>query len=371
MYSTEYLPRINAISVVFEYDEPINNIVDIKLNSNNQLVVRFQDRNVFIDLPIPIQPNAPIKVASINQTAECICLNIALPSDSLGDVSEKTESFMDFSSSDLNQKWSCKDLKNKTPVNGTTSEFRLCCINCLQEVIGSRQHGRFFDMPSELWSEMMDFWHCHKPADTYIEKGSHRNYDGKLKPKGDDVIIGGYYFLLNPSSNFEVIGDDVKCQQCKQKLGSLDDNILKILKWNVCLKYGDTIENFPSYLYVYNMLLDKINLSAIRKFKVKSDSSKDYIFTWVMNIGVNASTEKGVLKNALKLFYYKDDISKFEIDNNESIELLNISDDVYKNFQDELSGINKILPISKKNITLKEGDNSKLFNIGFLAGFQH
>lgn len=368
MYFTEYLPRINSISVIVENNDPIGNLIDIRLSSRDQVLIKFHDNEISVNLPVKIKRDDKIRIANANQTADYLQLTIALTPHDSNDVSEKTESFMDFSSSNLVQKWSCKDLKTKTPQTDNKNNFKLTCLKCSHAIIDSKEYDRFFDMPSELWSEMMEFWHCHKPAEDPNEKDSHRNYNGNLKPGDNDVIIGSSYFLINKSKQLEISDQDVKCGLCKYNLGILDNSTLKLFKWNLALKYKENIETFPSYIYVYNLIVDKINLSAIRKFNVTSESRQDYMFIWIMNIGVDVSTENFVLNNSMKVFYYHDDIRGISKDD-ESIESVVLQDDVFNDFLKQLSKINNFIPNLKKTMTLKLDEEVKIFNVSFITGF--
>ena len=368
MYFTEYLPRLNSISVIVENNDPISKLVDIKLNNKNQVLIKFHDNEISVNLPVKVKRDDKIRITNANQTTDCLQLTIALTQYESKVVSEKTESFMDFSSSNLVLKWSCKDLKTKTPQTDSKNNFKLTCLRCSTVIIDSKEYDRFFDMPSELWSEMMEFWHCHKPMEDTNKKDTHRNYNGNLKPGDNDVIIGSSYFLMNKSKQVEISDQDVNCESCKYNLGILDNSILKIFKWNLALKYNDNIETFPSYIYVYNLIVDKINLSAIRKFNVTSESGQDYMFIWIMNIGVDVSTENFVLNNSMKTFYYHDDIRSISKDD-ESIECVVLQDNVFNDFLKELSKINNFIPNSKKTVTLKLGEEVKIFNVSFITGF--
>ncbi|CUM45584.1 unnamed protein product [Debaryomyces fabryi] len=367
MYFTEYLPRLRSISVIIETKCTINDLINIKLNSKNQLLIKFHDYETLVNLPVQVKNDGNIRIANAHKIEDCLQLTISLTTYDSIEISEKTESFMNFSSSNLVQKWSCKDLKAKTPQTNNKNNFKFTCLHCSHEIIDSQEYNRFLDMPSELWSEMMEFWHCHKPAGEHDHQDSHRNYNGSLKPGDTDVIIGSYYLLISRCAQVEISNQDIKCVSCKHNLGILDNSIMKVFKWNLALKYHNNIETFPSYIYVYNLIVDKINLSAIRKFNITSESRQDNIFIWIMNIGVDVSTENFVLNNSLKVFYYHDDIKGIS-NEDESIESLVLQDDVFNEFLKELSKINSFIPNLKKKMTLKVDEELRIFNVSFIAG---
>ena len=224
MYYTELLPRLNSLTVILDFSGDVKDIKGIRIDKND-LAISTEGSTLRIKLPIDGNHNvADMTISSLKYIDLCLRLSISFPGTKL---SEHTQSFMDFNHSNV-QKWSCSDLR-RTPQNAEKQNiFHFGCAYCDKNIINSKDCS-FFDMPSELWSEMMDF------------------------------------------------------------------------KYNLKLNYDTVLEQFPRYLYVYNCVLDKINLSACRTFVIKSDSKS--LFIWVLNIGLDISTETGVFKNALKLLY--------------------------------------------------------------------
>lgn len=298
MYYTELLPRLNSLTVILDFSGDVKDIKGIRIDKND-LAISTEGSKLRIKLPIDGNYNvADMTISSLKCIDLCLRLSISFPAAKL---SEHTQSFMDFNHSNV-QKWSCSDLR-RTPQNAEKQNiFHFSCSYCNRNIINSKDCS-FFDMPSELWSEMMDFWHCHKPHD-HGNHGEHQhttNQYEELKPKLMDVIIGGFYFLVDKAGGLKVEADQVYCPSCDAELGVLDKSSKKVFKYNLKLNYDSVLEQFPRYLYVYNCVLDKINLSACRTFVIKSDSKS--LFIWVLNIGLDISTETGVFKNALKLLY--------------------------------------------------------------------
>ena len=51
------------------------------------------------------------------------------------------------------------------PAASLSCETSVACRECQNIVVRSSSLATWKDLPSENWAEMMDFWHCHKPAD--------------------------------------------------------------------------------------------------------------------------------------------------------------------------------------------------------------
>lgn len=317
MYYTELLPRLNSLSVVLDFSEDVKDITALRIEDHDLLI------NTVLQsyrIKLPMEKNSrlnDLNISSLKCTDLCLRIALLFPAST---ASDHTQSFMDFNASDI-QKWSCSYLK-KTPQNSEKRNmFYFGCAACDKNIIDS-ESCKFFDMPSELWSEMMDFWHCHKPHDHGDHnEHQHTNKYEKLKPKDMEVIIGGYYLLVDKAGEIKVTGEQVCCPSCNASLGVLEgSNSKKLFKYNLTLNYNNQVENFPPVLHAYNSLLDRINLTACRKFNLKSDSHSVYI--WVLNIGLDITTESGYFKNALKLLYDVDGNQEHD-DNTEAVQLSN------------------------------------------------
>ncbi|EMG50707.1 hypothetical protein G210_1548 [Candida maltosa Xu316] len=194
MYFTEYLPRLNSISVII--DVPGNFVLTdiLKLGLVSPQTVNIQIKNedspISISLPIPI---SKLDIVGIKVANNTLAFSIKLM-----DIKHET---IPFTNQSIDQ-WSCKDL-DRTPQINHRHEFKFVCQNCSSLLIDSLNYN-FKDSPSELWYEMMDFWHCHKPENHEEHK---KNYKGDLKPDNNTVIVGGYYLLERHNQQVVVQGD--------------------------------------------------------------------------------------------------------------------------------------------------------------------
>lgn len=258
-------------------------------------------------------------------------------------------SFMDLARSGA-QLWSVSDLVAKTPKDeNNVNLFQFCCKKCNTAVVNSADR-KFIDMPSEFWQEMMDFWHCHKPHQHHHNENS-KDYNGTIKPRSGFVHIGSYYLLLEGTSS--------DCPKCGTSLGSLDNESVKLFKWNLCLKYDGNSELYPSFASVYYAILDKVNSSAIRKFTFKLSSS--VVNIWVLNLGLSVSvTNQPILTNSLKLFY----IDNADYDEDEVVELPEI---VFQSLIKELSSINSNMPRDCQTAEMSVDDTKRLYHVSYLV----
>lgn len=344
MYVAEYLPRLSQVSIKLEFPEDTKCITVLGIRRSNLFI---QAANTYT-IPLPIQQASSLeqaKIGAISIKNGIMSINLSVGSSG---AELEDSSFMSLSKSD-NQKWSVKDLVKKTPKDkNNINEFSFCCARCDEVIIESRTM-RFLDMPSEFWHEMMDFWHCHKPHEHY-HNDNDKNYNGKLVPAAGNVHIGSSYLLTTDRPT--------ECPKCGTTLGVKEDNCVRIYKWNVKLKYSSITETFPAYAFVFYTLLDKVNASAIRKLSLKSGSSS--LNVWVSNLGLNVSvTDTMVLTNALKILY---------MENPEKLEdeVLEVPQEVYTSFIEQLRYLNCKLPPGSNTSLISEKDALEIYYITYL-----
>lgn len=340
MYLCEYLPRLNAVSVTIDFKEDVKDITGLSIKGS--ALVLSTNKEYTVDLPVP---GVGLQLQNLKKADNnVLMISFKCPTKS------QSDNFMNLLE---NQLWSCKDLL-KTPKDVQNKNlFTFKCLDCKASIIDSTKMIKFSDLPSELWSEMMDFWHCHKP---HTHEPNSKNYNGEITPQLDLIIIGNYYLLVNKSQtvpSLKVDGNAVKCE-CGATVGETTATALKIFKWKLVLEYGTTTENYPPYLYVYNILLDKINLHATRKIVVNN-----YLI-WIFNIGIDATFEGVKLTNALKVLYCKTDDKVYE-------EQITVDQEVFEGFIKELETINKSFPAEGRLVQMKEDETLVNYNISYLG----
>lgn len=347
MYFTEYLPRLNSISVVLDVSDNIllEDILGVSLSSPQELSIQLKQSSSLIKINLPI----PIK--------ELIISGVRLSNNTLSfsiKISELSQQCVSFTDQTIDQ-WSCKDL-SRTPKRNSHHDFEFICRNCHFLIIKSCNFN-FKDMPSELWYEMMDFWHCHKPENYEEHK---KDYKGILKPAGNTIIIGGYYLLERNNPNILQNEDKLVCKSCDNLLGEMFQDVMRIYKWSILLEYKhgnqQIRENYNPGLYVYNMMVDQINSSASRKFRL--DMNDKPKFLWVMNLGLNVCVDGTVHNNALKILITD------KVDKEDDFENLDIPyTEISTGFLQDLEKTNKLLPKSIQHLSI----GSTKFIISYLS----
>lgn len=361
MYLCEYLPRLSAISIVIDFPYDPSTIQNLAIQGNSLILKRniSEDETITISLPSFPQTkdsNSSLKLTNFKKTNDSLVLSIKAPEN------ETKDNFMNLL--DL-QLWSCKDLLKTRKNSQNVNEFELQCKSCHQPVIKSVDFNCFSDMPSSLWVEMMDFWHCHKPHDTKVNSHSSKDYNGELTPQPNSILVGNYYFLANKNesmaANLKFDDSKVLCG-CGKSLGeTTSSGCVKLLKWNLILSYHNhdsqpIAEDYPPYLYVYNLMLDKINLQAIRKLSINND-----IF-WIFNIGQNITIQNTLLRNCLKILFIEDKTDNRIIDDE-----VTVDNDIFTDFKAQLQEINHALPRDCQSVSIKEDDKLVTYNISYLG----
>lgn len=363
MYLAEYLPRLDSVIVTVDNDS--DGLDKVRIESGDILVGDYR-------IPTPIQGKQDprlTKLINYKKTKETVSLTIKLP------AGELSESFMNYSVPSLSspastfvQKWSVQDLKNKTTMDSEgRNQFSFKCHACQAVLVDSDL--KFFDMPSELWSEMMEFWHCHKPNENMSDLKERLWYKGIVKPSSDkEVVIGSYYLLIRRGQveygTISIQDDGCVCNHCHANVGKYLEDIsvfnremyFRLNKWALDLQYGSIKELYQPYIYMYNMFMDKINSLAVRKFSIN-----DKLFVWIINIGVNISCGGKTHFNTLKILY-----SELKGQENDMIEEFTVPTNIYDEFVNILNKIHNTLPDTNKIMTMKSDDISQVYRISYL-----
>lgn len=104
--------------------------------------------------------------------------------------------------------------RSENPVPWTSRSMRnngckISCARCDSDIQSIGKVGVWLDMPNENWADLMEFWHCHKPAEHYkVDQGAenirNQTHEGKECFAGNGLCasqgkgyIGTSYFLLH------------------------------------------------------------------------------------------------------------------------------------------------------------------------------
>lgn len=351
MYFCEYLPRLGQVSIYLDTPDPVNKIKELKFEKNTLHITNTSVHKILLpnlyqsDTAEEIsQTQLLIKNIVHNNNELVIRINAAAPQ-----LSNSATSFMSLSSG--SQLWSVKDLLDKTPRSAAkVNEFRFLCASCGAEVVDSKNF-KFGEMPLEFWHELMDFWHCHKPHEEHHNHND-KNYNGKLAPKPGFVYIGASYLLVTSKLK--------DCKHCHFQLGETDnEGTTKLHKWNLKLAYGDQIESYSPYLFVYHTVLDKINSAGLRKFSIVQSGSDKGIKIWISAVGLNICINGIRHSNALKLLYT---CSTKKGDD----DVLEVSDAVWHSFTSKLKQVTMSIPQNSREVEMMEEEVKQTFNVGYL-----
>jgi len=349
-YYVELLSRIKSVSIIVEEeDEGVNIEVDNILQVDLQLIqlrLKNQDSNIFIPLPCEVPPIPNIS-SCLKQRNNVISIRLPLVD---AKVDRSTNSLMSIST---NYTW------NSSYLRKSIQNYTFNCSNCGNTIIDSSKISTTLDMPSELWAEMMDFWHCHKPESktSYIDKFS------SLKPVKNGIITGAYYIAFNIEDDIYGVDkhfNDIKCDECDQIIGEYDSKVKldKVFNWDLELRHHGKVNFFKPYFHTYDILLDNVNGNATRIIELTNESETKSILIWIFNIGLDVILKDfGLKQNSMKLYYTTDKSSIDEERNNRGdIDQITVLDSILDSTIDQLTSINHKLPKSAKDM----GKNWKL-----------
>lgn len=294
-YFLEYLPRLNTTSI--QVNIPRDEIKEFEIYNDSILV-----NNIKIKLSNTINHN---------QTSFTINESGKISTIRLKDENPKLLSTRNSNTENVIQdqyQWNIKSLKKMKLLKNNL----FVCNNCCNEILNLSNIESLLPMPSELWYEMLDFWHCHKPNPEDIKNSdlSLLNKFNQLKPNKSTIIIGSYYFLVNeldiPNIN-EINNKDLKCNRCNNIIGEIDSNYscLKLFKWK--LKFNNEISSdfkFNPYSYVLSKLIEEMNYTAVKIFNIiLNDDTNNVIKIWCFGLGINISIDGLNFNNCLKIMY--------------------------------------------------------------------
>lgn len=336
MIYSEYLPRVDSVSVFLDFDEQVKDINQIFLESDDVLKVVTK-----VEYSITLAHRVKqLKIQRLNLINSCLQITLLV-----GDVDSTTNN--DNVDSFLNthlDKWSCKDLQRITPKIEGSNVFEFTCKYCQSVIVNSKEY-KFLDMPSEYWYEFMDYWHCHKP---HSDEKYDKNY-GQLKPPNEfTVLLGSHYLLLHENDNLTTRDGLALCKKCQKSLGVETSTLSKLFKWNLQLNYDGHQQQYPYRMFLYNLIVDKVNSHAARKFSFEFDNKIWYL--WVTNIGLDVSINLEKLKNTLKMLYYYTDLNTCE--NDSEYESIDIPSEIRCGFIEMLTSIAEKLPMQMRTVVM-------------------
>lgn len=382
-YYVEDLSRIGSISIIVQSQNvqtPITELPELQLSNETQIILTF--RQYPESSPLVINTTSPIRQSVTAENFQNLTtlrngiISIKLPSCS--SVTQTSRNTL----METPYQWDTKFLQSLQP------SFSLTCVNCGNKILDSDKLTHISEMPSEIWAELMDFWHCHKPHhhhqgdshdDEHKESLGHR-FD--LKVPQNTLLTGSYYFAVNlqdeqlqrsvmKKKNEEEEEEEegtgkVYCLGCQSVLGEVDKvhKVDKLLKWQVGIitVCGKELRYDP-WQFVYYTLLDNVNGTATRliEFITRKKMAEKRLLVWIFNTEINyfLTKDQNIHKNALKVYYttVPQNIDE-ERTNRGEIETIFISEKVMDDTLLKLESVNSKLPLSVR--TMGKGWNMSL-----------
>lgn len=216
-----------------------------------------------------------------------------------------------------------------------SSESQFCCQQCDSAILSCSGISAWKALPSETWAEMMDFWHCHKPAEPEGKVASfNSSYSiSAFHAYPSTALVGLSYIFFHPSQFISTKAYDVKentsgakypvvcCAKCSTWLGYMEfADTFKIYKWNLRLKSRVEVPlNYPGYYYVSSTIEELIASHGVYSFSLSlEDYSTEHqalqtkdaeiALIWVFNPDFQYCTNSttGEVDRGLKVFYSVD-----------------------------------------------------------------
>ncbi|KAG7728106.1 hypothetical protein KL930_002881 [Ogataea haglerorum] len=169
-YFTEYLPRLCSVSICVELRRQELEKLSIKAN---QLLVSTKTQIVSIPLAG--------KTADYDDVLSFARVENGFVTLKVPALADKAASSIDQLTSTDDSIWSIRDLKQHPQ-----GVFE--CAACSQPIADLSKIRKLHPMPSEMWYEMMEFWHCHKPTNGNYTNDKIADRFNNLRPASDTLI---------------------------------------------------------------------------------------------------------------------------------------------------------------------------------------
>lgn len=390
-YFSEFLPRISSLSLCIEI--PPNEIRNIKCNRGNvkELFIFLKQAGT---TAIKVELVHEIKYYTDERLMDLVHRSISISAgddDNLRSTSLSLE-VNGNSSSGTGKKDGVAVVKSQTSdfltsqhlkwthdeLNQMRLTFPVCkfqCYKCDFQILDLNTTNKINCMPSEIWAEMMEYWHCHKPNTDHGHNHDHdhenqknNRYNTNLRPSKNSIIVGPYYILLNQQDvhSINIDSNYVYCKNCGYDIGIVDEDshLVKIWKYDIKLAYEDEIEGcdgdggeleiekFRPFLQIYEILLDSVSSTAIRYYLIQDQANDgNFLNIWVFNFGVEIKLLPidFEFKGCLKIMYNKD--LNFFKENNNTFDTIIVPSKVFNDFEQILKDITINLPINLQKMT--------------------
>ena len=236
--------------------------------------------------------------------------------------------------------WGRKDL----------ARAELRCAACDGLLVTGEACRRVSAMPSEFWTELMDYWHCHKPADESAGAQQYLTKYNALLPADGELLVGDTFVTVGEgllSEKLAMSGTAVLCKACRAPLGAVTrEKLLRLHKWNLVQVRSDgSRKKYRQASAVVAGLLSALNSHAARVVHLRAERGSQ-IALWVFNVGLDVSTADGLIRCGLKILYTDDVESVTHAPSGrQHIESMTMPDACFDDFVKRLETTNATLPL--------------------------
>ena len=177
----------------------------VEITADGQSIILFhQNERVSIELPTPVSLqglSTSLKLFSKEGNQFTLRLNVE------DGLTKKTSAL-------TNDRGSLMSVRSENPAPWTSRTMRndrckISCARCDSDIQSMGKVRVWLDMPNENWADLMEFWHCHKPAEhrelsQVPENVRDQTHEGEEYFAGNGLhasqgkgFIGTSYFLLH------------------------------------------------------------------------------------------------------------------------------------------------------------------------------
>jgi hypothetical protein len=174
----EFLPRLGRISVVIHLPTPTTHKTKVLLARDGlHLIVDHEGASTKLRLPVKTRTAGEHLPGEVKPGLDKMSWR-------LFPTPEEAQAALHVAADAV--PWSAADLK---------PGLHVACRQCDEPIVLRETIGAFKDLPSENWAEMMEFWHCHKPAGAHVAGAgadAAAAADAQNKASEDQLASRGY-----------------------------------------------------------------------------------------------------------------------------------------------------------------------------------
>ena len=196
--------RIVTVHASLSAPESVQDAVVNIAADGRSISLLHQDERISIDLPTRVRPqNSSTSLKLSLKKGNQFTLRLNVEDELTKGASDST-----------NDSDSLMSVRSENPAPWTSRSMtnygcQISCAQCGSNIQSTGKVRVWLDLPNENWADLMEFWHCHKPAENqeagWVSKNIRKqSNDGKgyfaangLRASRGKGFIGTSYFLLH------------------------------------------------------------------------------------------------------------------------------------------------------------------------------